>query len=238
MADCGSPQRKRCREDALGDEEELDGYSSGQDGIFPSEDETVSEYACEGEYLFPSEDTQGSFDLTEPVCQPSNDDNRTLSDCSLSDESCGEDNVDEELAKIGKLMVSACCDKSCLRHLTVQNVMSYKSEYDQCKRSTHRKKWLFNKLRENSSESTKGAIATKFFVAGREVCQRAWCKLFSVSHRKIQRMQSQILFHDRTTALEHGNSGKKRQNTKTEAAVAWMDRYFNLIGDRMQYLKC
>ena len=46
-------------------------------------------------------------------------------------------------------------------------------------------------------------------------------------------MQSQILFHDRTMALEHGNSGKKRQNTKTEAAVAWMDRYFNLIGDRM-----
>ena len=63
MADCGSPRRKRCREDALGDEEELDGYSSGQDGIFPSEDETVSEYACEGEYLFPSEDMRGSFDL-------------------------------------------------------------------------------------------------------------------------------------------------------------------------------
>ena len=46
-------------------------------------------------------------------------------------------------------------------------------------------------------------------------------------------MQSQILFHDRTMALEHRNSGKKRQNTKTEAAEAWMDRYFNLIGDRM-----
>ena len=33
--------------------------------------------------------------------------------------------------------------------------------------------------------------------------------------------------------LDHGNYGKKRPNTKTEAAKAWMERYFNLIGDKM-----
>ena len=32
---------------------------------------------------------------------------------------------------------------------------------------------------------------------------------------------------------QHGNVGKKRQNTKTEGAIAWMERYFDLIGDKM-----
>jgi len=29
------------------------------------------------------------------------------------------------------------------------------------------------------------------------------------------------------------SSGKRRQNTKTEAAVAWMERYFDLIQDNV-----
>lgn len=33
--------------------------------------------------------------------------------------------------------------------------------------------------------------------------------------------------------MKHGNAGKKRLNTKTDAAIVWMDRYFNLIGGKM-----
>ena len=43
-------------------------------------------------------------------------------------------------------------------------------------------------------------------------------------------MQSKLTFEDR---IQPGNSGSKRLNTKTEDAVAWMERYFNLIGDNM-----
>ena len=34
---------------------------------------------------------------------------------------------------------------------------------------------------------------------------------------------------------EHGNKGKKRQNSKTEDACAWMQRYFTLLGDFMPH---
>ena len=43
-------------------------------------------------------------------------------------------------------------------------------------------------------------------------------------------MEQNLIFAE---GMEHGNLGKKRRNTKTEAAITWMDRYFNLIGDKM-----
>ena len=43
-------------------------------------------------------------------------------------------------------------------------------------------------------------------------------------------MQSKLTFED---GIQPGNSGNKRLNTKAEDAVAWMERYFNLIGDNM-----
>lgn len=37
--------------------------------------------------------------------------------------------------------------------------------------------------------------------------------------------------------VEHGNKGRKRLSTRVECAVAWMTRYFNLVGDKMPHNK-
>jgi len=34
---------------------------------------------------------------------------------------------------------------------------------------------------------------------------------------------------------EHGNKGKKKESIKTSEAKTWMERYFNLIGDKMPH---
>ena len=73
-------------------------------------------------------------------------------------------------------------------------------------------------------------IATRYFVAGKDFCATAWCKVFSKSYRTLQKMEQKITFAEK---VEHGNLDKKRRSTKTEAAIACMDRYFNLIGDKM-----
>ena len=44
-------------------------------------------------------------------------------------------------------------------------------------------------------------------------------------------MLKDISFGEKHVA--HKNQGKKRVNTKKELLVAWMERYFNLIGDKM-----
>jgi len=36
--------------------------------------------------------------------------------------------------------------------------------------------------------------------------------------------------------LEHGNEGKKRPALKTEDARAWMEKYFNMLGDHMPHI--
>ena len=73
-------------------------------------------------------------------------------------------------------------------------------------------------------------LLTRYFVAGKEIFSFAWCKFFSISHCTLQRMQSKLTVED---GIQPGNSGSKRLNTKTEGAVAWMERYFNLIADNM-----
>lgn len=141
------------------------------------------------------------------------------------------ENIGEEMASIGKMLVSSCCEKFCLRHLSAVDIIACKSEeISQCKNRTERNEWLFMKLRENSTETSRGNVQTKYFIAGKEVCSSAWCKVFEISNRTLQRMQRKLVFDD---GMQHGNLGKKRQNTKTEGAVAWMERYFNLIGDKM-----
>ena len=35
---------------------------------------------------------------------------------------------------------------------------------------------------------------------------------------------------------EHGNKGKKRCNSKSSGAKAWMHRYFHLVGDKMPHV--
>ena len=39
----------------------------------------------------------------------------------------------------------------------------------------------------------------------------------------------------RKVVIQHGNKGKQRSNTKSESVIAWMQRYFHLVGDKMPH---
>ena len=203
-------------------EEITDGCSSensvGPDGIFPSDSE---EEHC----FFPSEDSNQIIALeTSTIEEP-------LSDTSLDNLEVTqiENSLSDELTKIGNILVSSCCDKFCLRHLTAMDVIACQSEMN-FKGKTDQRKYLFSKLMDGSSQTSQGVISTRHFVAGKEICPAAWCKVFCISYRTLRRMEQKIPLAE---GVEHGNCGKKRKNTKTEAALAWMDRYFNLVGDKM-----
>ena len=229
MAD--PPSKRCCFRNTDSYSEDYHEDSVGPDGVFPSE--TDGSDNDDEHYFFPSEDS-----LKQTIVSAYANDIHA-SDSSVSDnEVVNTDTevvntrteVGEELTKIGNILISPCCDKFCLRHLTAMDVIDCKSEMAHCETAADRKKWLFSKLADNSSESSKGMALTKYFVAGKEICTSAWCHVFSVSRCTLQRMQQRLTDVDR---MEHGNAGKKRQNTKTEAAIAWMERYFNLIGDKM-----
>jgi len=73
-----------------------------------------------------------------------------------------------------------------------------------------------------------------YFIVGKEVCGLAWCKVYSISQRKLNRMLKDISFGECTVV--HGNMGKKRVNTKADSVAVWMERYFNLIGDTDRHI--
>ena len=151
------------------------------------------------------------------------------------DESCSSLDITltaaetEELENIGRLLVGICCDKTCLRHLTATDLITCRADTLEMNQN-ERKKHLFAKLRDNTNNQT-GKMETKFVIAGKEVCKNAWSKIYSVSRRTLSRMTKEISLGENQIA--HGNQGKKRLNTKKESVVAWMERYFNLIGDKM-----
>ena len=62
-----------------------------------------------------------------------------------------EDCADEELGKIGRLLVGKCCDRGCLRHLTATDVITSRKNYSHLSKAKQRK-YLFTKLKENSSK--------------------------------------------------------------------------------------
>jgi len=107
-------------------EDELEWSGSSDSGgfnpIFPSDNETISEDS-DGEWcFFPSEDNNQPGVSYRPRRRSSNSD----SSCELLevDEARDKESASDELKNIGSVLISSCCDISCLHHLTALDVIN------------------------------------------------------------------------------------------------------------------
>lgn len=98
---------------------------------------------------------------------------------------------------------------------------------------TQQRKWLTERIRDNTCVR-KDVVSTKFIVGGQNVCKKAWCRVYDVSEKRVSGIVSSIS-KGLLCSIEHGNKGKKRPAERSEDAVAWMKRYFHLIGDHMPH---
>lgn len=241
------PTKRRCCDRFSTEGSEPD----DSDVIFPSDEESNCN---DFNFFYPSEDsnqlleqnsiTDTTKDDAHILCSMANDNGflypsqgesvaANESQCSSLDCTLVETSAEnEELERIGKLLIGVCCDKECLRYLTANDIITARTDFVQLTKS-EQKQYLFTKLRENSSEAhhQAGKIETKFYIAGKEICSASWSKIYSISMRTLTRMLKDISFGENHVA--HGNQGKKRVNTKKESVAAWMERYFTLIGDKM-----
>lgn len=139
---------------------------------------------------------------------------------------------DEERERVGNILVSKCCQNDCLLHLTAHDVLTARRKFFSL-RGNEQRQWLVDKIHESSHEEEKGKLLVKFTFAGHDVCQKSWCHIYMISHRRLTRIVKSV--SKGNIVAEHGNRGKRRLNTKSESAKAWMTRYFNLVGDRMPH---
>lgn len=167
-----------------------------------------------------------------------------LSDTESSDKSAGETFLSDnehvqvprkfpphnDLEDIASLLISTCCDRKCVHFLSVNDVLSAREKVHSLNSNALRQ-WTIDRMNENSHEDASGKIQTKYLVAGNDVCQKAWCSVHEISPARLARLRKSVLKGQKK--FEHGNKGKKRLNTRTEGAKAWMTRYFHLVGDKM-----
>ena len=65
---------------------------------------------------------------------------------------------------------------------------------------------------------------------GKAVCRKAFATLLGTSERRLERIKA---ICTTSSKVVHGNCGVKRPSSKTIDASAWMQDYFNTIGDHM-----
>lgn len=158
--------------------------------------------------------------------------------CGHDDESCLGFDEPPPPARVGDrqevshILVGECCSGECLLKLNAQNILPIRRKMKSLGMNEKRQ-WLMDKILESSRVIEPGKVDTTFLVAGREVCKLAWCIVHGISLRQLTRVTKCVSLGQVTT--EHGNRGKKRYNTKSSGAKAWMSRYFHLIGDKMPH---
>ena len=217
--------------------------------IFPSDEECDLPSLAEGSRdlsFYPSEDSnqQGS---SNDVCtdhedslyfypsEESNQQSETPASCNTTQEELADTHADTDSDSLDATIVDGCSAEESNElkriglHLTATDVIASRSNFLHLNK-TEQRQYLFTKLKESSCEAGH-KVETKYFIAGKEICNVAWAKVYSISQRTLTRMLKSISLGE--SKAVHGNQGKRRVNTKKESVGIWMERYFHLIGDKM-----
>lgn len=182
--------------------------SSQSDGIFLSSDDDAIFLSSE------SEDNVESEDNADSDTSSINVSSTKLGDC-------------EEVVQI---LASKCCEKLCVRNLTVNDILFAKNKYMSMS-NTEKRQWLADKISDSTSFVAESIIETKYLLAGKEVCKNTFCQVFKLSPKRLRQLAHSVSL--RHYSFPHGNQGKKRNTIRVDEAKAWMDIYFNLIGDKL-----
>ena len=84
-----------------------------------------------------------------------------------------------DLAQISSILVTECCERECLLHMSASDILKVRMKLKNLGLNAQRQ-WLTDKLHE-SSQLLNGKLSTKYIIAGREVCNYAWCVTLGVS---------------------------------------------------------
>jgi len=230
---CTSPYKRPCLSSSPVYLTDSDTSSDG-DPVYPSDDESVHSVCVSAS----ADDPMHNHSVTvlphssKSVC-PAPTKGAELEVSCLEIEEPPPPPKDSDLIEVSRILVGVCCTKECLLKLSAQCVVPIRKKMKAFSLNEKRQ-WLMEKIHENSRITEPGKLDTKFVVAGREVCKSAWCTVHGISERQLFRIAKSVSMGQVTT--EHGNKGKKRCNSKSSGAKAWMHRYFHLVGDKMPHV--
>lgn len=131
------------------------------------------------------------------------------------------------------LKMNGCQEQCATEHHNLHpiDLLTYHNHFAQLSRLSKRQ-WILDYLNTHSSRDTSsGEPVTVYLIGGKPVCQSLWVATLGFSSS---------LFYDVRKMFRNGHVriAKEIQRAplqRTSEAIAWMDTFFNLIGDHMPH---
>ena len=133
-------------------------------------------------------------------------------------------------ASILQLSSFVCCERECTRYFPRDEALALRTEFYTCSpRMRHAKQLeVHGQLHKLPGDS--GNVVS---LSGREVCEKAWRYIFSVSKTTFYRNRSE--FKCGMRARDHGNLNMKRNRVSTQQATATLSTLLEDKADMMPH---
>ena len=152
-------------------------------------------------------------------------------DRSIPLTSPGSSHHSGDLERITQLLSCTCCTQRCLAHLSVVQIESCRKWFHSRNR-TEQNQFLLDTFHISGTNSSP-SDAVFNILEGRAVCRKAFTTAFGISTRRYQWLQRNFkegVMHFQRKPIFRSEA------SKVSESKAWMERFFNSIGDRMPHV--
>lgn len=118
-----------------------------------------------------------------------------------------------------------CCANNCNRKLSVDDVMQAETRLHD-KNTNEIRQWIINFIQDHSKVIEKGEGTEKLVT----VCRKMWLSAYNIKQDRYRRIGN-AYFKDKVRNVVHGNVGRRKSSVPTADCVAWLQFFFDAIGN-------
>lgn len=146
-----------------------------------------------------------------------------------------ENDIDIGNWSLSKVLGTAGCKENCateVHGLTVLDILCAHSQFTS-KSTQEQNEWILSYISSHSPYDANGIPDVKgvtFIIAGSNVCLDIWLSILSLSTSRYYRLRKEVIRNGGYTPPQLKRS--RSVSSKTMLATAWMEQYFERIGDK------
>ena len=134
-----------------------------------------------------------------------------------------------QMSSTSQLLSSVCCESRFLTSLSLLEVEGCHKNFES-RSNIEQQQFILYAISLTASENDQMLI-----LSGKQLCKVAFAKVLGISEKGLRKI-SKVYLQDATLS-QQSCQVKKSKSTKHSSALAWMECYFDRIGDKMPHLQ-
>lgn len=126
-----------------------------------------------------------------------------------------------------------CCELRCLATLSLLEIEKCRKNF-QSRTNMEQQQFLLDTISLTATKSGR-SLQHNLTLAGKQLCRGAFLRALDISEKRMRKITN--LYLQGVTISPPTLTLKKAKSVKHSTALAWMERYFNRIGDKMPHLQ-